>query len=60
MNKRLRFITKMLKYRKRLKQLNISDENGNIYSYRSHGKPCSCGICRNPKYSRKVKHKNLK
>lgn len=51
MNKQERNIKKMLKYKKRLKQLGLKEgENCKFYSYRSHGKPCSCCMCRNNKY----------
>ena len=53
MDKARRHEIKMLKYNKRLKNLSLKDGEGNYYSYRSHGKPCSCSICRNKKYSRK-------
>lgn len=62
MNKKRRQEIKMLKYKKRLKNLGLMDLNddnkANLYALRSHGKPCSCGLCRNEKYSRKIKHKN--
>ena len=41
-----------LKYKKRLKQLGFKEGEGKFYSYRSHGKPCSCFLCRNEKYKR--------
>lgn len=28
-----------------------------LYKYKDSGKPCSCSICKNEKYNRKVKHK---
>ncbi len=58
MNKRERFRIKMLKYKKRLKVLGINEvEYENLYAYRSHGKPCSCFLCRSGKHKRKIKHK---
>lgn len=36
-------------YRKRLKK----------YVFRTTGSPCSCYMCKNEKYSRKEKHKNV-
>jgi len=53
MNKGRRNELKKLKYKKRLKQLCLKEGEGNFYAYRSHGKPCSCGMCRNEKYDRK-------
>lgn len=52
MNKARRHELKMLKYHKRLKQLSLIDGVGKLHAYRSHGKPCSCWCCRNPKYKR--------
>lgn len=46
----------MLKFKKRLKQLNLKVGEGNFYAYKSHGKPCSCFFCKNKKYNR-VKNK---
>lgn len=43
----------MLKYHKRINQLGLKEgPNVNLYAYRSHGKPCSCVLCRGEKYSR--------
>jgi len=56
MNKRRRFELKMLKFKKRLKQLCLKDKEGAFYAYRSHGSPCSCYMCSPYKYKRK-KHK---
>lgn len=44
-----------LKYKKRLKQLGFKEGEGKFYSYKSHGKPCSCSLCRNEKYKRNSK-----
>lgn len=52
MNKRRRHELKMLKYKKRLKQLSLKDGEGNFYAYRSHGQPCSCFVCSHSKYNR--------
>lgn len=70
MNKARRHELKMLKYKKRLKnikQLTCKKltnpkgvENGIIYnltSYKTSGKPCSCAVCSPYKYNRaKQKH----
>lgn len=57
MNKARRHELKMLKYKKRLKQLRMKEgPNKNLFAYRSHGKPCSCWCCSPEKYNRaKVK-----
>jgi hypothetical protein len=53
MNKARRHELKMLKYRKRLRQLGLQEgPNRNFYAYRSHGQPCSCSMCRGEKYNR--------
>lgn len=57
MNKARRHELKMLHYRKRMRRLQING-NGNFYSYRSHGSPCSCGICRNLKYRDTLRKEN--
>lgn len=60
MNKARRHELKMLKFKKRLKLYGLVGSTGNLYAFRSHGKPCSCSICRNEKYSRAaVKGKEL-
>lgn len=48
----------MLKYKKRLKQMNLKEGQGDFTAFRSHGAPCSCFVCRDEKYSRKMKHKD--
>lgn len=61
MNKGRRHELKMLRYKKRLNQLGLKEKpNSNLYAYRSHGAPCSCGICRQPKYrdTDRCKNKN--
>jgi len=53
MNKGRRHELKMLKYKKRLKQLSLTESpNANLYAYRSHGQPCSCYMCSGLKYNR--------
>lgn len=47
-NKGRRHELKMLKYKKRLRNYGIAAElgiYGTMYSFRSHGKPCSCIFC---------------
>lgn len=46
----------MLKYRKRLKKW--GRKPGEFLALKSHGKPCSCWMCRGERYSRKTKHKS--
>jgi hypothetical protein len=61
MNKARRHELKMLKYKKRLNQLRLKDGEGKFYAYRSHGAPCSCGMCSYLKYKRSdVKQQTLK
>lgn len=57
MNKRERFRIKMLKYKKRLKLRGLTEKDGNVHSFRSHGTPCSCWLCKGERFSRKIKHK---
>lgn len=45
MDKAHRHEIKMLKFKKRLSNLGLTSTQGNFFSYRSHGKPCSCSIC---------------
>lgn len=45
MNKARRHELKMLKFKKRLKQLNLVNKPGKFYAFRSHGAPCSCTTC---------------
>ena len=52
MNKARRNELTRLKFKKRLKQLGLKQGEGNFYAYKSHGKPCSCALCRNQKYKR--------
>ena len=55
MNKKERHILKELKYKKRLRQLQLENQKGNFFAYKSHGKPCSCKWCRDSKY-RETRH----
>lgn len=52
MNKARRHELKMLKFKKRLKKYGLLGSSGNLHAFRSHGKPCSCSICRDEKYNR--------
>ena len=45
-----------LKYKKRLKIYNR--KVGDWFALKSHGSPCSCGICRGEKYRDKNRQKN--
>jgi hypothetical protein len=59
MNKARRHELKMLKYKKRMIQLGLIERlNSNFYSYRSHGSPCSCYMCRGLKYRDTERQKN--
>lgn len=58
LNKKRRFELKMLKFKKRLKQLGLTLKEGNFHAYRTSGQPCSCFMCSGLKFSRKTKHKN--
>lgn len=59
MNKAERHQKKMVKFKKRLKQMGLTNVIGNFHSLRSHGKPCSCHLCKSPKY-RNTKRKKEK
>lgn len=52
MNKGLRHERKMNRYKRRLKNLGRKEGEGKFYAYRSHGTPCSCGMCSYLKYNR--------
>jgi hypothetical protein len=39
-----------LKFKNRIQRIGIGATEANLWAYKSHGKPCSCFICRNPKY----------
>lgn len=45
-----------LKYKKRLKIYNR--KLGEWFALKSHGSPCSCGICKGDKYRDKDRYKN--
>lgn len=61
MNKARRHELKMLKYKRRLKNLGLKENpNSNFHAYRSHGSPCSCYMCSHNKYSRETEKKTLK
>lgn len=52
MNKGLRHILKIKKYKQRLYKLHIWDDSkGNYFAFRSHGKPCSCWACKDKKFN---------
>jgi hypothetical protein len=46
-------------YRKRLKNYGFN-ETDKQHVFRTTGSPCSCYMCKNEKYNRKEKHKNMK
>ena len=52
MNKGRRNELTNLKFKKRLKQLGLKKEEGSFYCYKSSGKPCSCSVCKKPRYKR--------
>jgi hypothetical protein len=53
MNKGRRQELKMLKYKRRIGRMRLQGLPANaLYAYRSHGKPCSCFVCRGLKYDR--------
>ncbi len=50
-NKAERQRIKMVKYKHRLSNLNIiDDESSNLYCYRNSGQPCSCSLCADDKF----------
>lgn len=51
-NKGRRQELKMLKYKRRLKNLSLKDGEGKFYAFRSHGAPCSCLVCSHSKFNR--------
>jgi hypothetical protein len=59
MNKARRHELKMLKLKKRLKKYGLLYATGNFYAFRSHGKPCSCWLCRNEKYNRAKEKRSI-
>lgn len=54
MNKGRRQELKRLKFIKRLKKYGLldklNDPKANLHSFKSHGAPCSCSLCRDEKY----------
>lgn len=43
----------MLKYKRRIGRMRLKNLPAKaLYGYRSHGKPCSCFVCRGLKYDR--------
>jgi len=58
MNKGRRNELTKLKFKKRIKQLGLKKEDGNLFCYKTSGKPCSCEMCSPYKFSRKRKHKD--
>lgn len=57
MNKFERKLKGYYRYKKRLKNYGLKEEDGHYY-LKTSGKPCSCWLCKNKKYNRKIKHKN--
>lgn len=57
MNKAERHRRKMLKYKKRLKNMGIEGEQ---HCYRSTGRPCSCAMCDPHKATSEPKHSTKK
>lgn len=60
MNKALRHEKKMLKFKKRLKKMNLKETDlPKSSGFKSHGSPCSCWACRGVKYrNKRQKNKN--
>lgn len=52
MNKARRNELAQLKMKKRRRNYRLPDDV-KWYALKSHGKPCSCWVCRNPRYKRK-------
>lgn len=57
MNKGRRNELTQLKYKKRIKRYNLKPDD-KYYALKSHGSPCSCGMCRDEKYRDKDRQKN--
>ncbi len=57
MNKGRREELTKLKYVRRCKAMGYDPKK--TYAFKAQGKPCSCKLCRNNKYVRTVKHKNM-
>lgn len=49
MDNRQRHVMKMVKYRRRLKNLGLKEVDGH-HAYRESGKPCSCSCCSPHRY----------
>lgn len=58
MNKARRQEVTDLKYKKRLRNYGL--KKGQWTALKSHGTPCSCGICRDEKYRNTDRQKNKK
>lgn len=65
MNKFERRVKGHYKFKKRLRNYKINptemldaDKDSVWHALKTSGKPCSCWLCRDEKYKRKVKHKN--
>jgi hypothetical protein len=58
MNKNRRHELKMLHFKRRMKKYGLPPGR-TWHALRSHGTPCSCGICRGEKYSRAKEKKAL-
>lgn len=58
MNKGRRNELTKLKYKKRLNIYGL--KNGDWTALKSHGSPCSCGICKSEKYRDRDRQKNKK
>jgi hypothetical protein len=52
MNKGRRNELTRLKFQRRLKLYGVKEGEGNFFGFQSHGKPCSCYLCRNEKFNR--------
>lgn len=49
-----------LKWKKRLKKMNLKRENPKDFiCFRDQGKPCNCWLCKRPKYNRAKNKKKL-
>ena len=60
MNKLERTNLKLKKFKRRLKMYNLWEKGKGLlkhHEFRNSSKPCSCWMCRNEKFSRKIKHK---
>jgi hypothetical protein len=60
MNKQERKLKGLSKFKKRLKNYgynleDINKPNYNLYCFKTTGKPCSCNICKKPRYKRNKK-----